>query len=149
MMPLLCRPEPMGPVQGYRTYALAAPTPTHFRPASCAEYECARWKTGFETVLDLATDLGQKLYKVVKNDKTRSYQEVRTGMYEVRFVFPPGTPCWENGKHLIPVGRPPVLIVRGGDWRASTGIIRRHSRVEFWVEDFALHQEKLARIWKG
>jgi hypothetical protein len=143
---ILNRPEPLMGPGNYKTYSLSSPPRTHFRPAPCEEYHCEDWRFGFITTCDLSTDIGQKMADIIRHDKTRSPREIRTGLYEVKFDFPPGTRCWKWKTHKVPVGRPPILRVRGGDWRASTGLIRRHTRIEFWVEDFAEHQDKLAAI---
>jgi hypothetical protein len=136
-------------VSSYRTYTFATPPRTHYRPASCEEYLCSNFLYGFETTLDLATDVGVDLAGLIRSDRTRSHIEIRTSLYEVRFQFPPGTKCWEWKSHKVPVDRPPILLVRGGDWRASTGLIRRHTRPEYWAEDFALHQDHLATAFNG
>jgi hypothetical protein len=136
-------------MQSYRTYSVATPPRTHFRPADCEEYECDEYRFGFITTLDLSTDIGQELADTIRKDRTRAHNEIRTGLYEVRFEFPPGTRCWQWNLHKVPVDRPPILIVRGGDWRGSTGLIRRHSHINYWTEDFAEHQDHLAKIFNG
>ena len=143
------RPAPRMGLASYRTYSVATPPRTHFRPASCEEYECEEFRFGFITTLDLATDFGREMADVIRADRTRSHTEIRTSLYEVQFSFPPGTDCWLRGKHRVPVDRPPFLVVRGGDWRGSTGIIRRHSHINHWAEDFALHQDKLNKVFNG
>ncbi len=143
----VCRPEPYMEPQAYKTYSYSTPARTHFRPASCEEYLCQDFRYGFMTTLDLSTDVGQRYADFIRKDKSRSPTEIRTGLYEARFVFPPGTPCWRWKEHRIPVEKPPILVVRRGDWRGSLGLIRRHSRVEFWAEDFAEHQDGLAKIF--
>ena len=104
---------------------------------------------GFITTLDLATDVGQELADFIRHDKMRSFHEIRTGLYEARFEFPPGTQCWNYRTHRIPIERPPILYVRGGDWRGSTGLIRRHTHIDYWVEDFSEHQDGLVKIFNG
>ncbi len=142
------RPDPFMDPQAYKTYSVKTPPRTHFRPASCEEYRCSEFVNGFMTTLDLATDIGREFADFIRKDRMRSHEEIRTSMYEVRFVFPPGTQCWLWNKHKVPIDRPPILVVRRGDWRGSLGLIRRHTRIEYWVEDFADHQGKLAETFK-
>ncbi len=47
------------PVGAMQTYAILAPRSTHYRRATCAEFECPDYVNGFALVADLATDLGQ------------------------------------------------------------------------------------------
>jgi len=138
------RPDPLMDPQSYKTYSVKTPPRTHFRPASCEEYQCSEFVNGFMTTLDLTTDIGREFADIIRKDTTRSKEEIRTSLYEVRFVFPPGTHCWLWKQHKVPVDRPPILVVRRGDWRGSLGLIRRHTRIEYWAEDFAGHQDKLA-----
>lgn len=54
-------------------------------------------------------------------------------------------------EHTVPIGRPELFIVRGGDWRGNpTGEHRQHTRPEDWVDDFANNQLSVAQqIQKG
>jgi hypothetical protein len=131
----------------YKTYTFATPARTHFRWADCEEYQCVSFRFGFKLVIDLTTTLGLAQYDFAKKDKTRSFQEVRTSLEIVELVYPAGTRCWDWRDHRVPVDRPPILVVRGGDWRAYTGLIRRHTRPEDWADDAANHQDGLAKIF--
>lgn len=142
------RPVPVMDIQAYRTYTYATPARTHFRWADCEEYQCVSFRFGFKTLCDLSDRIGRMRADFIRKDKTREFKENRTGIYTTEFIFPPGTRCWEWRDHKVPVDRPPILVVRGGDWRASTGLIRRHSRVEEWTEDFAEHQDGLNTVFQ-
>ena len=61
----------------------------------------------------------------------------------VTFRFEAGQSCWRWTEHRIGIDRPEIYLVRGGDWRANTGLIRRHARPEHWVEDM---QENLDAV---
>ena len=61
------------------------------------------------------------------------------------FTFEPGQDCF--AQHRVPLERDPLFLVRGGDWRGNpTGLQPyRHHRGEDWVDDFADHQDRIAR----
>lgn len=153
------RVEPQGPVQAYQTYRVAAPLGSHWRYATCAEFGCERWRDGWLTVVDERTDLGLAQAAYIRaeclsvlapaqpGDPRRRYTESKDEAGQTVFAFGPGQTCFDNGvPHRLRIERPEIYLVRGGDWRASTGLIRRHSRPEEWVEDFAGHQDRLATI---
>jgi hypothetical protein len=136
----------MGP-QNYKTYAMSAPLRTHWRPATCEEYECEQYLNGFATTVDITTNLGQKQYHYLTHDRSRAYRLVRVSLELVRFEYGPGNFCFSMAEHRVPIGKPPRLLVVGGDWRGNPDHRRRvHTRVEDWVEDSALHLNHLAEI---
>lgn len=142
------RPQPMSSnPNDYKTYTFATPARTHFRWADCEEYQCVSFRFGFKLTIDLSTTLGLAQYDFAKKDKTRSFAENRVNLQLIELIYPPGTRCWDWRDHRVPVDRPPILIVRGGDWRAHTGLIRRHVRPEDWADDAATHQDKLATVF--
>jgi hypothetical protein len=50
----------------------------------------------------------------------------------------------------VPLERPELYVVRGGDWRGNPrGEVRRHSGPDSWVNDFAEHQDRIARVVNG
>lgn len=115
------------------------------RPASCEEYECDGWLYGFVTTVDLSTDLGQRQHHFLTHDKHRSYTMQRVSMQLVKFVYKPGNICMSWDQHRVPIGRPPRLLVVGGDWRGNPrGTMVRHTKIDHWCEDFGEHQQKLA-----
>jgi hypothetical protein len=133
--------------ESYKSYSMRAPFRTHWRPATCEEYECEAFRNGFVTTVDLNTDLGQKQYNYLSHDKSRSYHMQRVSMTLVKFVYGPGNRCFNSQGHRVPVGRPPRLLVVGGDWRGNPrGDRRVHSNVDDWVDDARNHQDKIARI---
>jgi hypothetical protein len=133
-----------------KTYEVSAPVATHWREATCAEYECDAHQLGWKTIIDESTELGQQQAALIRSMTSPSYPnrryftEARDGAGMTVFTFPPGQACFR--KHYAPLERPPLLLVRGGDWRGNPRVIEtvQHTRPEFWVEDFAEHQGKLA-----
>jgi hypothetical protein len=132
-----------------QTYALAAPLATHWRPATCEEVDCANQAAGWRTVVDEATDLGQRQAAYVRTQAGRAFGEHREGPLTV-FTFPAGQRCF--AAHQQPLEREPLYLVRGGDWRGNPrGVpVRRHVRAADWVDDFANHQLDLRdRLERG
>jgi hypothetical protein len=137
----------LGP-QAYKSYTLAAPLGTHWRPASCAEFECGSYLYGWVTVVDVSTELGQRQADFIRHDKTRRATETRTGDVLVEFTFGPGQEGFrgtDEHNHRVPVGRPPLMLVRGGDHRGNPRgtPAMSHRTIEDWVEDFSAHQDRL------
>ena len=142
-------PNPMAGPELYNSYTVATPPRTHFRKATCAEYECAGYLYGFVTTVDLSTELGQRQYHFLTHDKKRTYTEERVSLDLVNFIYGPGNICMSWDSHVVPIGRPPRLLVVGGDWRGNPrGTYRVHDKIEHWVEDFGLNQIKLQDLSK-
>ncbi len=136
------RIQPIGPVEAYKTYAIKAPIPTHWRAASCAEVECSHYANGWRTIVPATSDHAD----LIRSGRTgRAFTEKPAGAGLTEFVFPAGQACFRASQHKVPLERPPLYIVRGGDWRGNpTGQHRTHQRPEHWVEDFGEHQQGLA-----
>jgi hypothetical protein len=146
---ILNRVSPVLPPQSFKSYSMTMPLSTHWKKVSCEEFECEQYVLGWETVVDISTELGKRQYDYCHNDKTRSFRETREGFTLVRFSYGPGNRPFAGSRHehRIRVSRPPNFLVRGGDWRGNP---RRtpttvHRNPENWVDDFATHQEKLIR----
>jgi hypothetical protein len=145
----LTRLEPALPVHSYKTYSISAPLATHWRPGTCEEADCPHYLHGWKTIVDESTDLGQRQAHYIRHDRTRKHTETRTEAGLTEFEFEPGQTCF--AQHKVPIGRPELFLVRGGDWRGNpSGELRRHTKPEFWVEDFGEHQQKIAdRLEQG
>lgn len=135
----------LGP-EYYKTYSWTAPLGSHWRQATCLEYECEDFQTGFVLSIDTSTDLGQKQYFYVTHDRDRSYTMQRVAPDLYKFVYKPGNECFKRGEHRVPIGRPPFYLVHEGDWRGNprgTPTLR-HRRPEDWIDQFANHNQELS-----
>lgn len=161
MIPIITqpnRPTPKAPSWAYKTYVIKAPLRTHWRKATCKEVECKAFRKGWKTVVPVDSPQAQyirtmseriyKEYPAVSHDETTQAEVPLVGM--TCFDFPPGEQPFaspEHDNHRIPLERDPLFIVRGGDYRGNpTGYRRRHTKPEFWVEDFAIHQQHRADL---
>jgi hypothetical protein len=134
----LTRIEPAGPVQAYKTYAIAAP-PDRLVVTACEDAGCLAWRYGWETVLNESTDLGRAQAAYVRHQSGRTFTESRTGAGLTVFRFESGQRCF--AEHCT---RPVTFAVRRGDWRGNLGLIRQFDRPDQFVEDFGEHQQRLA-----
>jgi len=142
----LNRPAPVGPAQAYKTYRLAFPAATHRKPARCAQVGCAQREQGWMTVLDPNIPAQAEALNWIRLHSGRSYSEAPTvGESTVTLIFPPGQDCFQQ--HTVTLEREPIALVHAGDWRLAgpqRPVIRRHTRTDDWVEDFATHQDAIA-----
>jgi hypothetical protein len=147
----LNRLAPPLPAGSMKTYQISAPRATHWRPATCAEVDCAAHVHGWRTVVDESTELGQRQAHHVRKVAGRAYTEHRDEAGLTVFTFEAGQRCFAADSHRLPVGRPEIYVVRGGDWRGNPrGDVRKHARPADWVDDFAEHQQQLAdRLAQG
>lgn len=144
-MRALNRPVPILPVTSMQTYAIRTPTRTHHRPATCAEIGCPEYLQGWVTVLPTGSDNVLFLRKGAAgriDGYVRRFTVTHDGGMST-FRFEAGQRCWQTTKHTVRVDRPEIYIARGGDWRGSTGLIRRYDRSDQWVDDFASHQDRV------
>jgi len=136
----LNRVMPQLPVTAMRTFAIVAPTTTHFRPATCQEVDCPAFQYGWT----LAT-AGQPavLVHAAKNSG-RAFIAVRdetTGAEQL--IFESGQPCFKASTHRVRVDRPEIFLSRNGDWRGNPDGPRatptRFSGADAWAD--ALHTQ--------
>jgi hypothetical protein len=140
----LNRIKPAGPVQAYQTYQAAAPHDQTVL-AACRTVGCGAYLHGWDTVVDEQTDLGRRQAAYIRQQSGRSFKELRSEGGLTVFRFDAYQRCFADHRT-----RPARWLVRGGDWRASTGLVREHTRPDDWVEDFAEHQDRLAdRLRQG
>lgn len=135
----LNRPTPRLPVTAMQTYGIKSPIETHTKPAHCRDVGCVDYQLGwtFKTIAGTADDrFFRHACTGAVDGYRRPFTTSRDGIFVI-FRFEAGTPCRLASKHRASLERPELYVVRGGDWRASTGLIRRHTRPEHWVEDFA------------
>lgn len=127
----------VGP-ERFRTFQIAAPHATHYRPATCAEVECDRYLNGWRVNIQACTEAQRQAVLASRY----SFREVDEGPDHRYWEFEPGQPCFQADDHRVPTGRPALYLVRDGDWRAST-VRHRHRNPEAWRDDLAEHQAHL------
>jgi len=139
------RIEPQLPVQAMKTYAVVAPKLTV--PATCAEVSCPHYINGWRLRIDgLPADMVH-----AATHSGRSFEQLDVAEGETWLVFEAGQPCFRAAAHQRPITTGPDQFgVVAGDWRGSLGLIRKHTKAEDWVDDFATHQDALAtRLEQG
>ncbi|NUP18434.1 MAG: hypothetical protein HOZ81_20585 [Streptomyces sp.] len=143
------RITPNLPVEAYKTYRVTSPLATHWRAATCAEVDCPAHVNGWQSTIDETTILGQQQAFYIRKQSGRRFTEERPEAGLTRFRFEAGQRCF--GQHQVPLGRPELYLVRGGDWRGNpTGELRQHTNAQDWIDDFGEHQDNLAdQIRKG
>lgn len=119
-----------------RSFRVVQPLATHFRPATCAEADCAAYLHGWVTKVDEGVDLGQRQAHYIRTVSGRSFTEQREGALTA-FEFEAGQTCFAPGAHQVPVGRDPLFVVRDGDWRGNPRgtKARIHTSAENWRDD--------------
>jgi hypothetical protein len=124
-----------------QTWGIRRPT----RRATCAEVECAAYVHGWVTTADESTDLGRAQAAWIRGACARRFTEQRTPVGLTAFTFPAEQTCFEAADHRVPLERPPLYVLRGGDWRGNPRRlpVRRYSSAESWVQDFGEHQQGL------
>lgn len=131
------------PAQAFKTYQIVAPRKTHFRLATCQEVGCAAYQNGWITALDERDPDSRNAAQWIRVKSGRHFVESRRADGTTQFVFKPEQQCFRP--HQTRIDKPELYIVRGGDHRANpTQEVRRHTRPEHWVEDFAEHQDRIA-----
>lgn len=120
------------PVQQMKTYSMAAPVSTHRRKASCQEVDCEARLSGWQTQIDVSTDLGRKQANYIRIQSKRGFTVAEDGTI-VTFTFYPGQDCFQQ--HTLPLFRDPLFSIRDGDWRGNpTGRVQT-VRAEDWIDD--------------
>lgn len=138
------RIPPTMPAAMYKSHVLSQPLTTHWRRATCAEVDCPRYLNGWKTVLDMSTADGQNCALWIRQMSGLHFTESVTGPNEVTFLFPAGQMCARADRHRLPLGRPPLMLVRGGDHRGNpTGYVRRFGKAEDWRDDLGEHLDVL------
>jgi hypothetical protein len=138
------RIDPKLPAAAFQTYQIVSPLSTHYRAGTCEEAGCLAHRHGWQTAVDEGTELGQRQAHHIRKVAGRRFTERRTEIGLTAFVFEAGQRCF--AEHQVSLERPELYLVRGGDWRGNPRReVRQHSTPDSWVNDFATHQEQLAR----
>lgn len=136
----LNRIEPVGPVQGYRTFQIVAPASTHRRKATCAEVECLHYLKGWRVRTDNLDP--QMLHDATHSG--RKFTELHVSEDENWLVFEAGQACFRATQHSVPLNRQEIFIARDGDFRGNpTGNVRKHTSPENWIEDMSENLDRL------
>lgn len=144
----LNRVTPLMAPQAYKTYAVVQPLATHWRPATCAEVDCPHYLNGWRTRIETLTP---ELLRAARNSG-RHYTVRQIAADESYLVFQAGQPCFAASEHRKQIGRPPLYVVRDGDYRGNPRgtKARVHVSPDNWLDDFATHQQAIAdEIKKG
>lgn len=141
------RVAPLLPAHAMKTFEVRQPLATHFRPLSCDEAQCphkaAGWITGFDVSQPGRWDAAQK-YGQIATNRGLTFKVHRVGD-TVTFTFPAGQACLEGHRALLD-DRPPLYIVRGGDWRGNPrGERRVHANAADFQDDWMESQARLDR----
>ncbi len=138
--------------QAWKTYGLRQVPAARARRAACAEVDCPAHLHGWRTVI-AAGDAARLVY--LRGDRTRRHVETRTPDGQVVFTYEAGQTCF--AEHWVETQQ--LFLVHGGGGhfdgvdprgnpkrvrRQKTGLIRRHTRGELWVEDAGEHQQAIA-----
>ncbi len=118
---------------------------------TCAEAECEWWRNGWQSTVDEDTELGKRRAGYIRTQSGRSYTEQRVGELTV-FIFPAGQEGFydpdTHPTHWDRLDRELAFTVRPGDWRRYGSEVI-YDRGDQWVDDFATHQDRLARSQNG
>ena len=90
-------------------YKASRPLPTHWRKATCQEIGCEQYLLGWQTIVDITTDLGKKQYNYIVNNSGRKGSGNQKGNL-VTFTFSPEQNCFKE--HKLPLERNPILTVQ-------------------------------------
>lgn len=135
----LSRIEPSGPPGAYQTFQIAAPRSSHFKKATCEQFGCPAWQSGWATVLPKGDDRAYYIRHHSGRRFTETWDETT-----VTFTFPPGQVCFGAADHRVRLDRPELYVVRDGDWRGNlSGTRPVRLRADQWQDDFATNQDKL------
>jgi len=140
------RITPQLPAQHMKTYVIAAPKATHYRPATCAEAECTAHLHGWRSTADESTELGRQQADYIRSSSGRRFTEHRDDTGLTVFTFEAGQVCFRGDEHTVRIDRPEIFLVRDGDHRGNPrGTSPRiHTTPQAWVDDFGEHQERIA-----
>ncbi|MGA6223467.1 hypothetical protein ACPESV_24415 [Streptomyces umbrinus] len=120
------------PVEAYRTWSVQS-RPDKRVKSVCERVRCAAWRSGWESVIDESTPLGQEQAKFIRGSR-RTFKEQKTAAGLTVFRFESGQRCFADHQTM-----PELYLVRGGDYRAKVGEVRVHKNSTDWVEHVQQH----------
>lgn len=131
------------PVHTMRTFQIDQPLETHFRLATCREVDCQAYAHGWSMGFDLTDPERRKAARWIRDKSGRTFTYELTDT-KITFTFAAGQQCFQ--KHRVPLERDPFMIVRGGDWRGSTGIVRRHRDPADFIDHWSTDLDRLNTV---
>lgn len=149
------RVPPKLPTGAYKTYRVASPVSTHYRPATCAEVGCKAYTEGWtykksdlerENLLYAVTHAGKRYREMTMESLTMNDGCGKTAE-EIYLVFEPGQVCFQARTHRISLERPEFYFAGRGDYRSfSHRRATQFDKAEDWVDSFQHHQEIINRV---
>ena len=82
------------------------PKATHYKPASCIEFNCQQYMKGWRTIVPVGSDAAEYMRHLGKE-----YREERNIEGFIDFVFAPGQECFRGmaDGHRTPIEREPIF----------------------------------------
>jgi hypothetical protein len=132
------RLSPQGPREAYQTFSVRS-RPDRMIKTVCEKVGCQAWRSGWDSIIDERTSLGQAQAAYIRTQSGRTFREQRRSDGMTVFRFEPYQRCF--AEHQT---RPELYLVRDGDYRGNpTGRTRQHQSAADWVEDM---QEQFGRF---
>ena len=128
--------DPRLPVEAYQTWSVKS-RPDKRVKTVCEKVGCPQWRNGWESVIDESTPLGRDQAAFIRGSR-RTFKEQHTAAGLTVFRFEPYQRCFADHQTM-----PEKYLVRGGDYRATVGELRVHTRAADWVEHVQQHMGRL------
>lgn len=129
------------PAHQRRTYQIDQPLQTHYRLATCQEVDCRDYANGWVNGFDLTDPEKAAAARWVRDHSGRKFTAQLTDG-KVVLTFPAGQTCFKT--HRVPLDRPPIMIVRGGDHRGNPRRERIvHTSAESFVDQWATDLDRV------
>lgn len=116
------------------TFALAKPSATHRRKATCAEANCKNMINGFQIHVNPSSAQAARQEYLIKSSGRRYSVSPEPG--GLLYTFEAGQQCF--GEHTVPIDRPALYLVRKG-----SNPVKHHAAPSDWVDDFSTHLDKI------
>lgn len=136
------------PDRMYKTYQVASPLDTHWRPATCEEYGCEAFAQGW--TYKKSDLIAADLYYLVTHAGKRYREMSLADDSEIYVVFEPGQPCFQAKMHRISLERPEIFLAgRGAGKLYNPRKANQFDNAEDWAESFAEHQDIIKSVVEG
>jgi len=125
-----------------QAFRAAMPLDTHWgRRLSCAQAECAAYAnpTGWRTWAEPGSSEEGVIRQHIKRRGWRHAEEQEGG--RIVFIFPGGTPCFQDGRHRAQLEREANLAHIDKESRRVTPMARQS-----WHDRWAEHLDRLSRL---